>query len=561
MNLMRERLFLASACALLCFLPRLAFADADPLLVDAVGTSTNGNVDSGNGFVVYLPQPTLAGNTVICGMSYPYSAHRTVNVKDDKSDNWTEAVSVTNGTEDTQAIYYAANVAAGAVKLTFTFDADIFDFQVACKEAYGIVATAPLDGTASSANVMSGAVSAGPMTTTQDGDLIVQYGNSAGNDLPFNNQTITSFTAGTGFSKIVADTLTGQFFQDIQQAHAGAITPSFVAESSGNPYGTVAAAFKTMAGAGTPPPGSGIHIDHEWTFCIGNVAPTVYFPSTGNFVTIAITDVGNSFTITDSEHDSYKQNEPTNGNLLYYTALSAPTPDLTISLTNVGCGNTEFVLRDIRNVDTSDPIDTAATNGGPQMSYTPGTMIPDAPTITPAAAGELILLAQANGCGPPLGVTSPAGVINDSVWFNGEVDADFFDSGEGHAHFLTTSTAPISFTWTMENPACPAQGGNSWSATAWAIKPGSSPPPPPMDGGADSGPGADGSTSSDAGSRDGSVSAGDASSGADSGRSGGSSGSSSGCSCTTAARRSLWMPHVLLGLVLSLWVVRRRRAR
>jgi hypothetical protein len=222
---------------------------ADPLLVDAVGTGSNANIDSGNGFIVYLPQAALSGNAIICGMSYPYSSSRILTISDNESDTCSKAVSVNNGTADTQAIYYAANVSAGAEKITFTFDAPIYNFQVACKEAYTIASASPVDATSAAASVTGPTISAGAMTTTANNDLIVQYGNYAAGNLPLNTQTAVGFAPGSGWSKIIADTITGEFFQDIQQALAGSISPSYDVESSGT-FGTVAAAFKTSANAG-----------------------------------------------------------------------------------------------------------------------------------------------------------------------------------------------------------------------------------------------------------------------------------------------------------------------
>jgi hypothetical protein len=448
---------------------------ADPLLVDAVGTSTNGSIDNGNGFIIYLPQAALPGNAIICGMSYPYSSSRTLTISDNASDTWTKAVSVNNGTANTQAIYYAVNVAAGAQKITFTFDSPIYNFQVACKEAYNIVADAAVDATASAANLTGPTISTGAMTTTASNDLIVQYGNYAGANLPLSTQTAVGFAPGYGWSKIIADTVTGEFFQDIQQRTTGAITPGYDAESTGS-FGTVAVAFKTSASAGTPPPSSGIHIDHEWTFLLfSNLTQYVDFPSDGNFLTVTVTDTANSFAVADSQQNTYSMSAPGDLGILYYATNSTVTMAQKLSAVNTGGGTSEFVLRDIRGVATSSPIDITASVGALQTDYADGTTW-TALSITPSAAGELVILTQQNGCGPPLGVTAPAGATTDSVYFTGQVDADFFDSGEGHAHYLSSGTAPISITWTMENASCGGQE-NYYGAAAWAIKAGTAAAP------------------------------------------------------------------------------------
>jgi hypothetical protein len=478
------------ALLLLSAIPARAQTLNDPLLVDAVGTSTNDSVDAGNGFVVYLPQAALANNLIVCGLTYDYSASRTLTITDSSGTNtWHVAVTQNNGTTNTNAIVYASGVVAGTQRLTFTFDAALNSFQAACKEAYGIATSSPLDGISSADGSGSGitgaTIASGSISTSVNGDLIFQYGNNfvQGNELNALSQLVTGFTPGTGWSPIIADVQTGQYFQDFLQSTAGSITPSYGVSSSTS-FATVAAAFKTSSGVGTQSPPVGIHIDHQYTIVLGggNNA-TSQFPSDGNFLAVAATDTSNTMTVSDSKGNGYTRDQAgVPGDAILWYATGATTDSaLKISLTNSGAGNTEFVLRDIRGVATSSPIDTTAFDGDLQSSFSAGTTITSAPVITPSAAGELLILAMQNGCGPPQIVSSPSGVTMDSVWFTGQIDADTFDEGEGHAHFLTTGTGQISVTWTMQNTGC-SGNGNAYGVGAWLIKPGSSqgaPPAPP----------------------------------------------------------------------------------
>ena len=487
-HLMKKLSFLFAARYLYALLIFVFFGTttlraSDPLLVDAVGTSTNSNIDAGNGFVLSLPQAALSGNLIVCGITYGYSASRTISVADNAGNTWHVAVSLNNGTTNTNAIVYASGVTAGTQKITFTFDASLTSFQAACKEAYGIATSSPVDVVSSASDVKSPTIASGSMTTTASNDLIFQYGNnySPGNPLNIETQLVPSITAGSGWSPIIADTFTGQFFQDVQQSTAGAITPSYTVSGSLT-FSTVAVAFKTSGGAGTAPPASGIHIDHQYTVVLGDNSGTIEFPSDGNFLAVTITDTPNTITVSDSIPNTYTESvaipsSPTG--ITWYAANATTSPTLTMNLKNSGNGFTEFVVRDVRGVATSSPLDTVAENAVNQTNYSAGTTLAG-PTITPTAAGELAILSQTNGCGPPQYVSTPSGVTMDTVWFAGQVDADFFDEGEGHAHFITTGTSPISATWVMQNTGCGGQGNYAGMA-AWLFKPGSSqaaPAPP-----------------------------------------------------------------------------------
>lgn len=450
---------------------------SDPLLVDAVGTSTNSGVDAGNGFVIYLPQPALAGNLIACGITYRYSASRTLTITDNEGLNtWKVAASVNGGTTLSYAIVYASGVAAGTQKITFTFDASLTSFQAACKEAYGVATSSPVDVTSSASDVSAPTIASGSMTTTSAGDLIFQYANnySAGNDLPSLQQSVTSLTAGSGWSPIIADVQTGQFFQDIQQESPGAITPSYTVTGSAT-YATVAVAFKTNSSAGTAPPASGIHIDHQYTIVLeGGQNATAQFPSDGNFLTVTETDTANSAGVSGSPNTFTKNVVAAPGNeaITWYATAATTSPTLTISLNNSGDGNTEFVMRDVRGVATSSPLDTTGgAESNSQSSFAAGTTVTNSSLITPSASGELLILAMQNGCGPTQYVSSPSGVATDSVSFTGQIDADPFDEGEGHAHFITTGTSAISVTWVMQNTRC---SSNAWGVGAWLFKPGTS---------------------------------------------------------------------------------------
>jgi hypothetical protein len=450
---------------------------ADPLLVDAVGTGSNGYSEVANGITFSLPQATLSGNSVICGLSYPYSSGRTVSVTDNKSNTWDQAVSVGSTTNNmTVALWYTA-AAAGTLSITVTFDTALYGIQFACKEAYNIVTSSPLDGTASVASSTTSTVATSSITTSSNGDLIFEYGNYIG-EMPLYDQTtsVNAFAAGPGWSPIIADTVTGEFFQDIQQASAGSITPTYDVEVvSGYPniWGAVAAAFKTSTSQGTLPPSSGLHIDHLFAETTGGAGTvlSVQFPADGNF--LAMASSYNS-TVNDSLQNSYTQNLPggagTQTALQYAQNANSRLGGLLINVSGTPYSADDMVWMDIRGAATVSAIDTTAFNAQTQPVLTNGYNWSGMPTITPSAAGELIIADLPTGCGPTSVASAPAGAITDNVYYSGETDLSNFNQACGHAHFVTTSTAQESWTWVMENASCASSGGNSSASAAWAIK-------------------------------------------------------------------------------------------
>jgi hypothetical protein len=449
---------------------------ADPLLVDAVGTASNGWSEVANGITFSLPQATLPGNSIICGLTYPYSSSRTVSITDNESNTWHLAVSVNDTSSNTEALYYAA-AAAGTLAITVTFDTTLYGIQFACKEAYNIVASSPLDGTGSVADSTTSAVSTSAFTTTANGDLIFEYGNyngytpiGAGGQTPL----VNAFIAGPGWSPIIADVNTGEFFQDIQQGSAGSITPTYDSEiisGNSNAWGAVAAAFKTSGSQGTAPPSSGIHIDHIFSEVLASGGPyTLQMPADGNFLAMA---GSYAVTVTDSMQNAYIQSEPGGSGMAYLDYAVNPSLRLeqlfavSISVTGVAA---DMTWMDVRGVATSSPIDTTAYNAQTQPSLTNGYQWSGMPTITPSASGELVIADLPTGCGPSWNVLAPAGAVTDNVYYPGETDESNFNQACGHAHFITTSTAQESWTWVMENASCASVGGNSSGSAAWAIK-------------------------------------------------------------------------------------------
>ena len=63
-------------------------------------------------------------------------------------------------------------------------------------------------------------------------------------------------------------------------------------------------------------------------------------------------------------------------------------------------------------------------------------------------------------------MTSPTGVVFDSIYYTGATDLSPQDSGDGYSHANPTSTSPLSFNWQLSN----GSHSTGWSAAAWEFK-------------------------------------------------------------------------------------------
>lgn len=458
----------------------------DPLLVDAFDSSTDagsGNPE-GNDYVYYLPQPTLSGNGVVCGMSAQAGFTITISDSTGGSNTWLTAATAT-GAHNIAMIFYSVGMVAGTawikVHATASFSTGgtgTYDPRLSCKEAYHL---ASLDaGITSTAVSQAGPiVAAGSLTPSQANDLIFNY---VGSDLdytsaPTNVETVQvspAITPGANFSLIATNTTLGEGFQDFQQGAAAAINPSMDIETAQS-SNAVAAAFKTDS-SGTLPPATGIHIDHQTTFVIIHANETfrdIQIPADGNFIAISTTNsVAGAYTNADSHQNTYTQDlRQTSSVGLFYATNASVDASQMVHVNTTATGGNEYVIRDIRGAKISSPLcQTAVSGGGTQVApYTFGAAISNIPTITPCAAGNLMIWAQQNGCGPPGNLSGPSGVVTDNVSFTGQGDGSDYDKGEGHGHYITVGTSPVNFNLVMQNDSVACGGNNTYTYAVWEI--------------------------------------------------------------------------------------------
>lgn len=450
----------------------------DPLLVQTVAYSADAGDGQtlGNDPIFYLPQPTLSGNALICGMAFEKGHTITISDSTGGSNTWSTAATAT-GTNNVALIFYSLNMAASTQWFKVHLDAAPTNYapHPKCKEAYHINA---LDVTATTAAAVAGPnVASGSLTPTQASDLIFEFAGSDQDaslvDLVDGVQQSAVIAAGSGFSLIDADDVFGECFQDFQQGAAAAINPSCDVENTVN-ANAVSAAFKTDS-SGTPPPATGLHIDHQttWIMFFGDESNrTIQVPADGNLLSFSSTNSNSeTFTVADSHENTYAANGQQGNTVDFvYATNAAVDASQQVYVSISSSGGSEVVMRDIRGAKTSSPLCQAAVSGtGAQSNFTAGETESNVPTITPCAANDLMIWANQNGCGPPENLSSPSGAVTDNVWFTGQADGSRYDLGEGHGHYSTTGTASVNFNMVMQNAAC--SPSNGYTFAVWEISP------------------------------------------------------------------------------------------
>ena len=427
--------------------------------------------------------PSSPGNLLIFTVMHVSS--KSITVTDNNNGNWQTAVTTTNTADGQESdLLYICGAAAGTnlisihlsqpavhdEPLHFTYD-----------EVSGIAPTACLDGTAA-ANGLKGTVQPGPVTTTADGDLIVNYGNET-YQYPEYDPPITGVTPDSS-SALLMENIVDKYANEVSlQATHGAYTPTLTVNgaSIARNWNSVAAAFVASPGAGTQP--TGIHVTRILHFVGELTNPvSVPFPSSGNAIVVSTSNDSNEWPMSDI-HDN-------EGNPYTRVVSTNPATDPEIFSTCLGTatGGQNLVISwspgNVNNHVLFYDIAGAATTGGStgcvgatvdsiigfQPHTTDAPMTGD-PIITPSTAGSVIVATSYVGTGPPSASLTP-GVVFNSIWATGMVDSSSWDTGDPYAYVYTTSTSPISFDWQMANSTTLSSGGTNFDGAAIEILPG-----------------------------------------------------------------------------------------
>jgi hypothetical protein len=429
-----------------------------PTLVQHVsGSNTRGN-DFTSPYCYYyqLPGGTTAGNAVVVG--FTFNGNPTPTVTDDEKNGYSIVENYFDSV-DMQSIAIAAafGVKAGARVISLCFDADPGGYvQPMATEFENVVAA---DGAGAGNSGSGTSATSGSLTPSVGADLVYQVVAS----LSVKQSSFTAGHLGLDSARLLsADLMDGFAGQYGINNSAGAITPAMTLGSSDK---WVSAAVSLKAGsAGSVPSGMRIvHLVHENVPYnvpaggTGNPFPnplSLQFPTSGNLL-VAMVGGGNMpetvTGMTDSNHNHWSQagETYTGGDAVaqaFYAPSAASSEDLGLQVSWSGTmGDYTFFLYDVLGAAASSPLDTTAGGSGNQGTAGNLTM----PfTITPAAAGEIVFSEVMWDYNTGSGLV---GQLFDTNTFTGESESgpEPVDENNGWGHTITTSTAPVAFTWTL----------------------------------------------------------------------------------------------------------------
>jgi hypothetical protein len=460
----------------------MAGAPTPTLVQHLSSTSTNpGQGVSGNNYRFTLPNPVLAGNCLILGVSYDWASNRTVSISDDNGNTWpgSPTASTTDGASYTSAIYVLPNARAGITTITVTFDALIATFQYTISEFDNIATVSPVSGTStgqSTAPNLSTATFTPGNNDANGGNLIWTY---FWDNVYYRFNDVTTISAGTSFSLLDAGIAgTGGKANPCAseyhlQRSSAAITPSMTATMTGgnDTYNGVSVALMA-APAGTAPAAGGIRI-RKICHMTNGAFPTTWvlqFPCTGNFILLTTIEpsIFDITSVTDSRGNTYtKVNPRADEPQFWYAKNATPDLDLKVTVTSSASQNASIQLWDITGADTASPIDAIGDLSGAAMN--PGTFfLDDAPTITPPSANGLTVAGMKLGTGPCNGFHAgqPPGAMFDFVYYTNETDLDQMDNADARGHYYNGSDLSVEhWNWTR----VPASPDNGTTAAAVAI--------------------------------------------------------------------------------------------
>jgi hypothetical protein len=411
-----------------------------------------------------LPNPVLANNGVLCGLSYETPSVTSAITDNIGTNTWTQEASCNDGSR-VHKIYYSKNTAAGTQTLTVTLSAAEYNLHLACSEFYNV---GDVDGTPSCTPGTTGpTIPAGAITTTQDNSLVYSYVMDEGSLCCLT--AITSWVANPGFNLLPPSRHVGYATEWFAWGSHGGINPTMTAnQTSPDAFGHAAIALKYAAGTGTAPtivP----RIAYQISESLNAAAYTVQFPCAGcNLIvtrTAESTAQNNITSVTDTDSNTYsKVAAPSTYPQMYYAPNATVTNNnsRTMTFNNANSGVTAIaVISGIVGADTS-PLGAVATATPPDQTHIGGSSCPGisgsdmdhAPDITTTRANSLVMTVVNNGTGPECALVG-AGYVFDSTWYPGQDDSStaFLESSSGYGHIQAGSIATYDFHWNLANAA------------------------------------------------------------------------------------------------------------
>jgi hypothetical protein len=446
-----------------------------PTLVQHVSGSNTRDNGFASPYCYYyqLPNPTTAGNAVVVG--FTFNGNPTPTVTDDKNDGFTIAQNYYDAT-DTQSIGIAMafGVSSGARVISLCFSADPGGYvQPMATEFDNVTA---VDGVGAGSHGIGTSVTTGSLTPSSDGDLVVQVVTS----LSVKQSSFAAGAIGSGNGHLLsADLMDGWAGQ--YGIASGAVTPTMTMGTS-DKWLSAAVLLKAGSAGGVPTGMRIVHLVHENVPYnppaggSGNPFPNplaLQFPCSGNLL-VAMEGGGNApetvTSISDTNHDAWSQAGKTyaEGDAVvqaFYAAAATPSEGLGLSVAwSATRGDYTFFLYDVTGA-ASSPLDTTVGGGGSQS--TAGSLTFPF-TLTPAASGEIVFSEVMWDFNTGSGLV---GQLFDTNTFTGESESgpEPVDENNGWGHVITTTTAPVSFTWPVLFADLPV---GSWAGMAAAFKAG-----------------------------------------------------------------------------------------
>lgn len=400
-----------------------------------------------------LCHTVLSGNNVIVKIKNGAGASPTIT--DDKSNTYTQAVSLDDGS-DRIHIFYSANVTNGPRIITASYGAAKDWVQMTVTEYAGLEYTTPVAGT--STNSGSGtALTAGAFTPSVNGCLISNF---CEQDTTANE--ITSWAKDTNFRLLSADVADSIADQDFVQATAASINPAMTMAPS-NSWMSVAAAFKPNASNGTLPTAGVMRIlrCHHLSMKNADASPTIFFvPSDAGNLLVFTWIVGDHpiTSITDNNSNSWTLSKHfvgpgASGNIDVYHVASPTTNNnqqVTVTWSNGAMSTVDSTVWFEFSNAHSTPLGATSTAEGNEAAA--GSWI--GASITPSADRGFILsvLGAENSGADYISASTPGDFIstttppeNISPWPA--------DSNNGWMVNYHTTTTTIQDEWTDANGA------------------------------------------------------------------------------------------------------------
>jgi hypothetical protein len=475
-----------------------------PIKVQDRDWGTNAGGRTGSLFKFHLPQPTLSGNLLACGVSWDGGGTVTATITDNNSQTWSHGPSATSSSTRNIKIDYLLPAAAGTQDLTLTLSVAEFNVHMRCTEFANISA---VDVAGTAATAIGGATSVtankpGSFTTTQANDLIYMYGVDDSNLNNGTAQAVNNLTiAGTNYSLGSVDTWSPRFGAWIAWGGSGAINPATMIYQSSNgtardQWNVAAMSFKSSA-TGTAP--SGMYIAREFSTSPpqSGTGATIQVPCDGHlFVATGSTTaaqfdlysgkVDGTSSWSDSDSNTYSTLVATGAPQILYAANATCTNpnQRTVSVAWTNHGSPDPIeFYDIVGA-ASSPLDTSATTSTSGATATSGFVKSGSQSqahyatgsatcsnsansntslnFTPSTSSGLAIVVDNNGQGPDFCDTGTAGNVVDNAWMKSMDDAccGSMNSSSGYGHIFYSSSSQMTYTSLWSN----AIADPSWTA-------------------------------------------------------------------------------------------------